>query len=147
MSASLAPAWLSTAALISAILGPLSHYAIWVRFEFDGTIHYFVPFVGVFEILAIPFLQYYVGTSFVQSLYVSWLLQTCYMTALFTSISLYRLFFHSTRIYPGPFWARLWSWWKVYAFFKQNEQGYIVIDNLHKKYGDVVRIGMFAPRV
>lgn len=38
-----------------------------------------------------------------------------FFTALFTSISLYRLFFHSFGRFPGPFWARLSNLYHAYV--------------------------------
>ena len=132
-----------TAILIAAALGPVSHYAFWVRFEFDGILYQFVPAILFLQGLSFVFLNY-IGLTMIESTLVLAAIQTTYLVTLFASISLYRLFFHPTRIYPGPFWARLWSWWKIKAFIDHNEQGYAVFDELHQKYGDVIRIGWWT---
>jgi hypothetical protein len=143
LSTFMLPPWLPTAILIAAALGSISHYAFWVRFEFDGILYQFVPGIVFSQGLSFMFLKY-IGLTVMESILVFAAIQTTYLVALFASISLYRLFFHPTRIYPGPFYARLWSWWKIKAFIDHNEQGYAVFHELHQKYGDVIRIGWWT---
>ena len=63
----------------------------------------------------------------------------CYFLALFTSIVIYRVFFHRLRHFPGPFWAKVtkfyspWIAWDGKLHEKHAE--------FFEKYGDVVRIG------
>lgn len=132
--------WLPIALAIAAVLGPVSHYTLWARFEFDGILYQFVPGVFLLQALSFVYLNY-IGLALVESIWLFVAVQTTYLVTLFTSISLYRLFFHPTKIYPGPIWARLWSWWKIKAFIDHDEQGYAAIHELHQKYGEVVRIG------
>ncbi|PTB63052.1 cytochrome P450 [Trichoderma citrinoviride] len=62
----------------------------------------------------------------------------CYFLALFTSIVIYRVFFHRLRHFPGPFWAKVtkfyspWIAWDGKLHEKHAE--------FFEKYGDVVRI-------
>ena len=137
------PSMLPTAVLVAAVLGPISHYAFWVRFEFDGILYKYVPGILFLQGLSFMFLNY-IGLTMIESTLVFAAIQTTYLVTLFASISLYRLFFHPTRIYRGPFWARLWVWWKIKAFIDHNERGYAVFDELHQKYGDVIRIGWWT---
>ncbi|PKS06131.1 hypothetical protein jhhlp_007448 [Lomentospora prolificans] len=62
-----------------------------------------------------------------------------YFTGLFTSISLYRLFLHPLRRFPGPFWARLSNWYHAYTIRKSDN--YFLMQKLHKQYGPIVRTG------
>lgn len=41
--------------------------------------------------------------------------------------------------YPGPFLASLTDWWRFWDVYKQRPE--ITHQELHKKYGDVVRLG------
>lgn len=66
---------------------------------------------------------------------------TSFALTLTTSILIYRAFFHRLRKFPGPFAARLTKLWSVYNSSK-NLQYHFVLDDVHKKYGDVVRTGM-----
>ncbi|KAK7718873.1 hypothetical protein SLS57_005983 [Botryosphaeria dothidea] len=65
---------------------------------------------------------------------------TSFALTLTTSILIYRAFFHRLRKFPGPFAARLTKLWSVYNSSK-NLQYHFVLDDVHKKYGDVVRTG------
>jgi tryprostatin B 6-hydroxylase len=122
----------------AAALGPLTHYAIWVRFEVD-----YLPWLPMFALLQIvlPLALHYLGLSFLEAAVSSFILQTVYITTTFASIALYRLAFHPLRKFPGPFWARLSCFWRVKVFTEEGDRAYLVLDKLHKKYGDVVRVG------
>ncbi|KAI1081392.1 cytochrome P450 [Whalleya microplaca] len=58
---------------------------------------------------------------------------------LFTSKIIYNLYFHPLANYPGPFWARASTLWR----FWHSLQGrfHRVIENNHRKYGTVFRVG------
>ena len=64
-----------------------------------------------------------------------------YLTALFTSIAVYRLIFHRlTRAgFPGPVTARVTKLWHVWAC--RGSQNHLVLDKLHRKYGEFIRTG------
>lgn len=134
------PHWFSSAAFLSALAGPVSHSAVWIHGEWDSRFHKLVPSLCLFQALPL-FLIYWSGQSLFQSFYILSLLVVSYVASLFISVTIYRLFLHPTRIYRGPFWARLSSWWRVNAFISHNEQAYAVTDELHQKYGDIVRVG------
>jgi hypothetical protein len=69
---------------------------------------------------------------------------SAYLISLWSSIVIYRLFFHRLRKFPGP---RMLSvsklWHTAHCFHSQN---HIFLDNLHKQYGDFVRTGMSSSR-
>lgn len=73
----------------------------------------------------------------IQSLYII----TAHAFSLFTSIAIYRLFFHRTRSFPGPFLAGLSKFWHV--IHSRNSQNHLLMCRLYEQYGDFVRIGMF----
>jgi tryprostatin B 6-hydroxylase len=60
--------------------------------------------------------------------------------ALWLSMSVYRAFFHRLGGYPGPFLARLSQLWRVWKNLRAEH--YRVLDELHRKYGEYVRVGM-----
>ena len=64
-----------------------------------------------------------------------------YYTALFTSIAVYRLFFHrlARAGFPGPVWARLTKIWHVWGV--RGSQNHLFLADLHRKYGDFIRTG------
>ncbi|KAL0935888.1 benzoate 4-monooxygenase cytochrome p450 [Colletotrichum truncatum] len=55
------------------------------------------------------------------------------------SICIYRLHFHPYAKYPGPFLAKLTSWYSVYHTYIGDL--HVDIWRCHEKYGDVVRYG------
>lgn len=59
---------------------------------------------------------------------------------MFLSIAAYRLSpFHPLARYPGPLGCRLTKFWM--AILSLSGRQHIYIQELHKRYGDVVRIG------
>lgn len=64
-----------------------------------------------------------------------------YLPGIVFSIVLYRLFFHrlSRCGFPGPWYAPIS---KIYhVWLARRGQNHLVLDGLHKKYGDVIRTG------
>ncbi|KAH6949386.1 cytochrome P450 [Ilyonectria sp. MPI-CAGE-AT-0026] len=51
----------------------------------------------------------------------------------------YRLFFHSLRHIPGPFWAKVTSFYFLPSTFRADRV--YVLEKLHQKYGPIVRVG------
>jgi hypothetical protein len=64
-----------------------------------------------------------------------------FLSALCLSIALYRLFLHPLRKYPGPVLARLTKFWLVEVC--RDGETFRVVRELHKQYGDIVRIGLY----
>lgn len=65
---------------------------------------------------------------------------TSYMSGVLLSILFYRAFFHRLRHFPGPLFARLSQWNHVWHI-KDKVNHYKRLDELHKQYGEFVRIG------
>lgn len=63
----------------------------------------------------------------------------CYLAALFTSMTIYRLYFHRLRHFPGPRLAAISKLWHVAHCL--GARNYLVLDELRKKYGPFVRTG------
>lgn len=64
-----------------------------------------------------------------------------HVLGIFTSILVYRIFFHrlnKTNI-PGPFWARISKLWHVWH--ARDSKNHVFMDKLHEKYGDFIRTG------
>ncbi|CZR50296.1 uncharacterized protein PAC_00168 [Phialocephala subalpina] len=62
-----------------------------------------------------------------------------YLGVLGLSIVLYRVYLHPLRHYPGPKLSRIT---KIEWFFRARDgHFYLHVNKLHKKYGDVVRVG------
>lgn len=68
------------------------------------------------------------------------LVTASFSMAVFTSMSIYRVFFHRCRKFPGPFPAKLTRFYTSYLVAK-NLEYYKEIEKMHAKYGDFVRTG------
>ena len=64
---------------------------------------------------------------------------SAFLVSLFSSVLIFRLFFHNLRDFPGPFWAKVS---KLYAVYMARNGIYISeMNRLHSEYGPFVRIG------
>lgn len=123
----------------AAVAGVASHVLHFINGEFHiraPTVarFYFISFAILslleFKVLERPFYDALVLSSLVASVYVS---------ALFTSILIYRAFFHRLRNFPGPPLAKLSKFYHAYKV--RDFQQCIWLHDVHKKYGDFVRTG------
>ena len=48
-------------------------------------------------------------------------------------------FYHGLQRYPGPFLASLTDWWRFFDVWGRRPD--ITHNRLHRKYGDIVRLG------
>jgi cytochrome P450 family 628 len=62
------------------------------------------------------------------------------LAGLYSSMPLYRAFFHQLSVYPGPFLARLSNFYITAKSVKKLHL-FEVVQKLHAQYGDYVRIG------
>jgi tryprostatin B 6-hydroxylase len=62
-----------------------------------------------------------------------------YLGVLFTSMTVYRLFFHRLRRFPGPLGARISKIWHVWQV--RGAQNHLVLDKIYHQYGTFVRTG------
>lgn len=69
---------------------------------------------------------------------LSWTLAA--IAGIYVSMLLYRTFFHRLRGFPGPFAARLSTFYMTYLSARRG-QVYEDVKALHRKYGDYVRVG------
>ena len=65
---------------------------------------------------------------------------TSFVTGLFLSMLIYRVFFHPLKDYPGPFMAKITQWHHVFSIINKNDN-YMRLHKLHQQYGEYVRVG------
>ncbi|SCN80761.1 related to pisatin demethylase cytochrome P450 [Fusarium fujikuroi] len=130
--------------------GTLAHVLIFRKGEWDlYTIKILQGILIVFGLLALSFKR--LGTteagspySFLESIIASIYMVSFMLTGTFSSIFLYRIsFFHRLYKIPGPFMARVSN----LCLTKRSVarfQLYREIQDLHRKYGDIVRVGPSA---
>ncbi|KAJ0425150.1 cytochrome P450 [Aspergillus carlsbadensis] len=75
---------------------------------------------------------------FAPALFIT-LANASFWTPLLASITIYRIYFHALRKYPGPSAARFTSWWGVWKLARGANR-YQLHDELHRQYGDIVRV-------
>ena len=63
-----------------------------------------------------------------------------FLTGLYSSLIIYRLFFNPLNKFPGPYWARL-SKFNLVRRVAPKLNGHHELADLHQKYGKFVRIG------
>lgn len=64
-----------------------------------------------------------------------------YGLSLFTSMVIYRIMFHRLRKFSGPSGAAISKFWHVVKCLQSSSQNHLILDELHKQYGDFVRTG------
>lgn len=80
-----------------------------------------------------------IGEPLDQALLITTTLAAYYLTGLYGSLIICRIFFGSLKRFPGPFWARI----STLSFSIQVRKGdsHSKLLTLHQKYGDFVRVG------
>ncbi|KAI0869988.1 cytochrome P450 [Hypoxylon argillaceum] len=122
----------------TAVLGVLSHLVIFIRGEW----HMQAP--TIFKIyFALALLLFFtnvgVGRDYHDSLRAVALLASSYSTGLFTSIIVYRRYFHRLSKFPGPWAAGVTKFWHVWQC--RSGKNYLVVEKLREQYGPIIRTG------
>ena len=137
------------------IVGIACGFAIHHGLLRHGEWHVQAPYILILHVVVINsfnLLMYVADKHFQQVLDAACAIFWAYLQGLVLSTLIYRVFFHRlTRAgFPGPWYAPMWKLWHVWQ--SRTGQNHIVLDRLHKKYGDVVRTGpaevtVFTPDV
>ncbi|OQU97048.1 hypothetical protein CLAIMM_03051 [Cladophialophora immunda] len=146
---------LTVLALFSSFLGLLTH--LYCQ-RFEPTALGFLSFVSFLDVLALAYFAWTgvrtettvwlitaANASFWSSLWYLWPPSSFWrpwlseLTKFSLSIATYRLLLSPLRRFPGPIWARLTKAAAVYEAF--NGYTHLWLEDLHEKYGDVVRVG------
>lgn len=128
-------------AFTSIVLGVFVHFAILkLPFEFELVMYHFIA-VSIFAFFStiIALVQIGENTTFTAFQKAS-LAGILFNTGILTSMSIYRLFFHRCRKFPGPIPAKLTRFYATYQSAKNTEY-YKELAKMHEKYGDYVRTG------
>lgn len=115
-------------ALIGALSGLILHHTVFIHGEW----HVQAPDILIYHLVCLVAL-------FMAFNHACWMIFG-YLIALFSSITVYRVYFHRLRNFPGPRWARVTKIW--HAWQSRHRQNFLVLSELHRKYGDFVRTGM-----
>ncbi|KAJ5899378.1 hypothetical protein N7495_004122 [Penicillium taxi] len=114
-------------ALIGGIFGLALHWNVFIHGEW----HIHAPKIVIYHLVYFLLLLLSITNAF-------WMILG-YLLAIMSSITIYRVFFHRLKSFPGPFWAlttKIWHAWKC-----RRGQNFLVLEDLHRQYGDFVRTG------
>ncbi|KAK9777657.1 putative Tryprostatin B 6-hydroxylase [Seiridium cardinale] len=126
---------LSYLALYAALFGVVVHLSVFITGEW----HLRVAGVVTIHSLVLVLMAFWSSEPIPKALLPIFILFSSYLLGLFGSITVYRLFFHRLRRFPGPRLAALTKLWHVYQC--RDSRNHMVLDALHKQYGTFVRTG------
>ncbi|POS72648.1 benzoate 4-monooxygenase cytochrome P450 [Diaporthe helianthi] len=134
-----APATISQLA-VSFAAGVGLHLAIFRHGEWDDDTNTILVGAAAGEAFSTLLIHLYFSKTLNASMYhgLHWVLAA--IVGIYTSMLVYRAFFHRLLRFPGPFTARL-STLHMTLRAAKTRQIYGYIQDLHKKFGDYVRVG------
>ena len=122
-----------------AVAGVASHLGYFVRGEHHlqapRTFRLYLILLGTIFLFQRPRYSTTIRDAGITTL----VLATIYSVALFTSMTIYRVFFHRLHSFPGPGLAKVSKFWNVAKTI--DSSNYRLLDSLHRQYGDFVRTG------
>lgn len=127
------------AASTAAVLGVVFHNTFLRLVEVEAFMYTLVA-VGFLTLVVLFAVHLYAGIVPLAALARVALLSTCFNTAIFLSMGIYRFFFHRLRRFPGPPLAKLSRFYSAYKasqglkYFKQ-------VGKWNEQYGDFIRTG------
>lgn len=123
----------------ASLAGGTSHLAFFIRGEWDGASSTLAAYYMAIEALALVIIsrELELGTWAILSRFFA--LNFGYFLGLFSSILIYRAFFHPLRSFPGPPLAKLSTLWSIKETVP-DFRFHVTVDEAHRSYGDFVRI-------
>jgi hypothetical protein len=131
--------------LLPALAGLVAHHGFFIHGEWHlRTAEIIGTHLTLAALTFSALFYYYVGKASVNALVpaasTTAVMAAAYLSALFTSMTVYRLFFHATRHFPGPKLAAVSKFWHI--FHIRDSRNFLFLEKLHKQYGNLVRTGM-----
>lgn len=123
----------------SALLGSLFHASILRTLEVDNFM-YTLIYIIFLVFLGLSSAYITLGFTLFETITRVALVFTSFHTGLFTSLVLYRLFFHRLHKFPGPVGAKVSRFYSVSKTVK-NVTYYRELAEMHEQYGDFIRTG------
>lgn len=126
-------------ALAAAAAGILSHNLYFIRGEHHMSAVRLAQLFFLAPAALTLGLNRFGDLSFFNATITTFVLTFSYLISLWTSMLIYRVFFHRLRSFPGPPGAKFTKFWHVFQIGKCDN--YKKLDKWHSKYGDYVRTG------
>jgi hypothetical protein len=128
----------------SVVAGICFHFIVAApAVEFERSMRRFFSAAGIFSgggLVISSFFADQSPTTGLTRLVVSW---SGFAGGLLLSLTIYRLFFHRCRSFPGPLVARLTRFYASYLNARE-EQFYKKLKIIHTEYGDYARVGEYS---
>ena len=127
---------------IAASIGPISHILYFIRGEHH---QHTLQFLQILFYGFLPFsfvLARLLQLQYAHAMQLAAMAVGSYLTALFTSMLVYRSFFHPLNSFPGPRFAKLSKFYQFFTGLKLDACRRS--HEAHKKYGNFVRTGRFV---
>ncbi|KAI1071950.1 hypothetical protein LB507_005199 [Fusarium sp. FIESC RH6] len=121
-------------------LGVMSHVFALRKGEWDLWTMKFIYARITYEAVVPCALVQFRPMAYIDAIFTANMLLSAFISGMTISILTYRAFFHRLNRFPGPFIARLTNVYATWLAIKE-EHMYLEVQELHKKYGDIVRIG------
>lgn len=129
----------SHAAVAIAALGVLFHVTFLRTVEVESFMYSLIT-LGIFAVLSLCIAHIQAGFSPLAAILRVAILSTAFNSAIFTSILVYRVFFHRLRRFPGPLAAKITRLYSAYRT-SQSLQYYKQVGKWNEQYGDFIRTG------
>lgn len=124
---------------IAASCGVLSHLGYFIRGEHHKQAILFFKLAVLLPATFCVLLVHFTPWTFRQGARLTGSITATYLGALWTSMIIYRSFFHRLHHFPGPWLAKVS---KLYHLFSNRKlDSHRKLQSWHQKYGNVVRIG------
>ncbi|KAJ4026558.1 hypothetical protein NW752_001508 [Fusarium irregulare] len=121
-------------------LGVMSHVFALRKGEWDlWTMKFIYAWITYEAVVPCALIQFR-PMAYIDAIFTANMLLSAFISGMTISILTYRAFFHRLNRFPGPFIARLTNVYATWLAIKE-EHMYLEVQELHKKYGDIVRIG------
>ena len=120
--------------------GVLIHNLTFIHGEWHLRAMKVLVFHGLTYMSLFLFESIYNQSSWFAAVILSSQIISVYILCLLGSISIYRVFFHRLRNFPGPFLASVSKFWHVAHCL--DSKNHLLLAKLNQEYGDFVRIGM-----
>lgn len=127
----------------AAVCGVFAHHAYFIRGEHMINIPPLLVTGCIVYISAIGFFTLVRGSSVFQAANAVTGVYTVFAAGCLVSTLVYRICFHRLHQFPGPFLAKTSKLYHVWCIRKLDQ--YRWLDELHQKYGPVVRTGEWPP--
>lgn len=124
---------------VAAMAGFLSHTLYFIRNEHHKQAILFVKLFLVLPSISCLLLMRLMPVNFIRAVSLTASMSAAYLAALWTSMIIYRFFFHRLNHFPGPALARTSKFYHVSCLGKMDN--YRKLAGWHQKYGNFVRIG------